>query len=789
MKCEYGDAVQGACGVPGTMADDSLTSSSLYCVDCTGGIRCEKASAFIRQETGAVSVRHLKGGIHKYLDQYGAGGTFHGKNFVFDRRVGAEASSHVVGNNTEEAEDSKVEPIISDKVVGRCLYCEGPYDTFTPDGVCTVCREPTLVCDACRSDLREFHCSDHEYLRSCYFTDLSVYGVDELQSQLQQLEQHLERMAVGKRFKQKRKTLNRQCDRVKSAIDGIFDIKDNSIPASIPGGKNCRCRNCGNATCDGNCWGFHGLGRKERLEDEKSIDGGACAKEGQPKKGRNRASANQRSSKVLQRERDIDEIRVLGISAPPSTHRNADTSLRCPPPCTRLLQSSVKGKWCGKTVQDVLRSEFADLADHQYTSELMAKGLILLNGVPVRCEAVGLDGDQTGVSASTVLRNMDTITRIVDWHEPPVMVPELISIGKVELPASIVDEYHLAATGDDDGSFAVFCCDKPATVPVHPAGPYLSNTLTMMVEGQERLEPRSLRPCHRLDRCTSGLTICATTSAVARLMQGRMEGGAVRKLYVARVTGAFPSWKDSSDGLRASAIVPSAGSSWIWGGNDADSAYVEVNAPIENIDPIKGIRAVRDGGKPSRSRFRIISYDEDTNSSLIACYPVTGRGHQLRVHLQHIGFPIIGDVQYGGSDVTGGNTGSLKDAAERAIVEASRASSPSATSTNTAIRPDQAKAAKEICRCCNGGKEGVALSFNSTQLLGGGHAIDLHAFRYQVTFECKASKKKRQKLENDVTNTTSTGQESTSSATLATLEFSTQLPEWARGATDEIAWL
>ena len=130
----------------------------------------------------------------------------------------------------------------------------------------------------------------------------------------------------------------------------------------------------------------------------------------QTKRTRNRASANQRSSKVLQRERDIEEIRSLGISAPPSTHRNVKTSLRCPPPCTRLLQSSVKGKWCGKTVQDVLRSEFAELADQEYTSQLMAKGLIQLNGVPVRCEAVGLDGDQTGVSASTVLKNMDMST-------------------------------------------------------------------------------------------------------------------------------------------------------------------------------------------------------------------------------------------------------------------------------------------------------------------------------------------------------------------------------------------
>ena len=60
-----------------------------------GGIRCEKASAFIRRELSDIStetkVRHLKGGIHKYLDIYGGDGYFKGKNFVFDKRVAADA--------------------------------------------------------------------------------------------------------------------------------------------------------------------------------------------------------------------------------------------------------------------------------------------------------------------------------------------------------------------------------------------------------------------------------------------------------------------------------------------------------------------------------------------------------------------------------------------------------------------------------------------------------------------------------------------------------------------------
>jgi len=191
----------------------------------------------------------------------------------------------------------------------------------------------------------------------------------------------------------------------------------------------------------------------------------------------------------------------------------------------------------------------------------------------------------------------------------------------------------------------------------------------------------------------------------------------------------------------------------------------------------------------------LIAYDESTNSSLVACYPVTGRGHQLRIHLQHIGFPISGDVQYGGIDAAGGtgSSGSLIDAAKQSVVDASKASSVSDTSTTTSstdgVQEEQAKAAKKVCRCCNGREEGIISSFSSAQLLGGGHAIALHAYRYQVTFERKNSKK-RQKLDKESTNTPTGDDDHSSTSTLAALEFSTNLPKWAQSCkTVDLSWL
>lgn len=104
---------------------------------CTGGIRCERASNFLRQ-SGVEKVFQLSGGIHKYVEQYGAEGYFGGKLFVFDRRVGLHCGS--------------------DEVVGRCSRCDGEYDTFDREVRCSGCRVLVLVCTGCREQQEAFAC-------------------------------------------------------------------------------------------------------------------------------------------------------------------------------------------------------------------------------------------------------------------------------------------------------------------------------------------------------------------------------------------------------------------------------------------------------------------------------------------------------------------------------------------------------------------------------------------------------------------------------------------------------
>mmetsp|Transcript_15363 Transcript_15363/g.28935 ORF Transcript_15363/g.28935 Transcript_15363/m.28935 type:complete len:981 (-) Transcript_15363:28-2970(-) len=673
---------------------------------CTGGIRCEKASAFVRNELeddlGTTVVKHLKGGIHKYLERYGANGYWKGKNFVFDRRLGVDANDHVKG------QDDCVSTSI--KSVGKCLYCAKPHDNFTPDAVSTVCREMTLVCAECKLGLHgEFHCSDHQHLKNCYFTNLSRFDEKDLSSQLHELESIVEKIAVGKRFRSRRRTINKQIDRVAEAIK---QLQDGERP------KVCNddiiCRSCGDTKCDGSCWGVHGLKRKYLLE----------------KSHRERPARNdiyKRSAKIQRREKDINEIKTLRLSRPCSEFRCAETSLRCPPPFVRQLKSLVKGKCVGKSVQSVLQSEFHELGDTERLQLLFEHSLIRVNGIPVNSEAAlfkGVDANRA-LSQDVLLKNMDVISRITHWHDPPVIVPAMIEVRKMKIPVEVLND-NIGSCDDilESNEAFLFCCNKPATVPVHPAGPYLQNSLTLMVEAQEGLEPRSLFPCHRLDRCTSGLTLCCTSPAVARLVQVQMDSKLVDKMYLARVQGKFPTNQEDMERIQKEFLNSVT---WSMSGKN-----VNIEAPIAIENVMKGLRIVNEHGKNAKSMFRCLDYDDNSDTSLIYASPITGRQHQLRVHLRAIGFPIHNDLLYGGKTVCG-EVEKMKSNALDALALSSRKDF-SSENVLDGITEDSIDAAKKVCLVCQGKPEEA---FSVSQLLCGGHSIDLHAVACRIKFKSK----------------------------------------------------
>ena len=131
---------------------------------------------------------------------------------------------------------------------------------------------------------------------------------------------------------------------------------------------------------------------------------------------------------------------------------------------------------------------------------------------------------------------------------------------------------------------------------------------------------------HRLDMSTSGLLLMARGIAMQRTLNAAFAGRTLAKRYTAVVAGRLLPPADSTDG---------------WGQIDLAIRVDWPNRPLRMVDP--------DGGKPSCTRWQALASTE--HSSRLLLEPVTGRSHQLRVHLAAIGHPILGDALYAPSAV------------------------------------------------------------------------------------------------------------------------------------------
>lgn len=155
--------------------------------------------------------------------------------------------------------------------------------------------------------------------------------------------------------------------------------------------------------------------------------------------------------------------------------------------------------------------------------------------------------------------------------------------------------------------------DKPAGVVVHPA--YKNVDGTLLDELRARDAGASLSVVGRLDKLTSGIVVVAKSAAVHAALQKRWREA--KKEYLAVVCGR---------------VDPASGS---------------IDLPLGTDPADRRRRVVRPDGAPSVTTFERVDYDATSDRSLLRCRLMTGRRHQIRVHLAARGWPIVGDGVYG----------------------------------------------------------------------------------------------------------------------------------------------
>ncbi|MFO0950678.1 MAG: RluA family pseudouridine synthase [Isosphaeraceae bacterium] len=254
---------------------------------------------------------------------------------------------------------------------------------------------------------------------------------------------------------------------------------------------------------------------------------------------------------------------------------------------------AVKARMAGKRIDAYLSSRYQDYSRSVIQKVIDAQA-VQVNGQPVK--------------ASYKVREGDTIRVWLPELADDVPIPE-------DIPLEVVYE---------DAAFTVV--NKAAGMVTHPAKGHWTGTLVNAL--QFRFDQLSsvaggLRPgiVHRLDRDTTGLLIVAKDDHAHRELAAQFEQRTIHKEYLALVSG---------DPQR-------------------DSDYIERTIGFHPTNREKmAIRNPEDGGKDARTFYSVV--ERFKGFALIRCKPETGRTHQIRVHLTHIGHPILADKMYSGRE-------------------------------------------------------------------------------------------------------------------------------------------
>lgn len=161
---------------------------------------------------------------------------------------------------------------------------------------------------------------------------------------------------------------------------------------------------------------------------------------------------------------------------------------------------------------------------------------------------------------------------------------------------------------------AILVLNKPAPLPMHAGGRFNRNTLVWFLAAA--WHPQKPRPAHRLDANTTGLVLVCRTRHFASLVQPQFSCGEVQKHYLVRITGHPP-----------------------------QNEFI-CTAPISAESGALGTRSIDwQNGLAAVTEFTVLQRLPD-GTALLEARPLTGRTNQIRVHLHHLGQPVLGDPLY-----------------------------------------------------------------------------------------------------------------------------------------------
>jgi len=250
----------------------------------------------------------------------------------------------------------------------------------------------------------------------------------------------------------------------------------------------------------------------------------------------------------------------------------------------RWLDHKVTAEEAGRSVEEVL-------VDTLQISRRMIQKLTRTKGIQLNRKPAFL---------AKKVRVGDTVSAALSFAETYGLEPE-------EMELDIVFE-------DKD----IIVVNKPPFLLVHPTTPEQTGTLShgIAYHYQEQGLQAKVRPVHRIDRDTSGLLVVAKTAFAHQHLDRQLRERELKREYLAFVSGTI----SEEQGV--------------------------IDAPIGKDKSNPNLRAVRpNAGEFALTRYQVVERYED--ATLVRLELDTGRTHQIRVHMTHLGHPLLGDRQYG----------------------------------------------------------------------------------------------------------------------------------------------
>lgn len=309
-----------------------------------------------------------------------------------------------------------------------------------------------------------------------------------------------------------------------------------------------------------------------------------------------------------------------------------ENSLRHVKPYYHEYKTPYKQRWHHRSIQEILTRELGQ--NQNVVEHAIDQGHIYVsanNG-----KAGGPVLMRFSEARQRLLEPHDVIHNIQHMHEPCVLQEPILK--SLDTTTSVDSARDGTLNGSVGGSLNgivqkwrvventlvlyedenILVVNKPAGVPTHPSGIFRRNSLTEIVRFELGV---SVYPCHRLDKGTLGVLVLAKTKT-GKMLQEVLQNkkSDVEKWYVARVRGKFP-------------FASCTYTSPVFSINTAGTGYL--NIPNAERVPAN-----------SSTHFKLALYSPELDESIVFCRPISGKMHQIRIHLRNMGYPISNDPLY-----------------------------------------------------------------------------------------------------------------------------------------------